>query len=632
MSRPLQPLLHDELVVLRAPAQVWSGRSGEAGRATVHGAYLGDTRYLRALWLRVDGLPPEAVAAVPTGASGIRFEGVLRTLGEGGGPDVRVQVGREVAEDGFAERVRLVSRLRRPVEVVVELSVVPDATSMDQIRVGAPGPDATDVEVGGDAARWRSAGIAVSLRAEGARVDLEVDTVTARWEVTVPAGGQVEVGMEVHADSPGAVVVGPGRPARFARPEPAPGDDRLARWLDRALADVEALRLRRPGSDDVFVAAGAPWFLTLFGRDSLWTARFLLPLDTDLELAGGTLRVLAGLQGTRSDPATAEQPGKIMHELRQQTLTVAAEGLRLPPLYYGTVDATALWVCLLHDAWRWGLPEEQVQALLPALEAALTWLREHGDADGDQLLEYVDESGHGLANQGWKDSADSVQDRAGRLARGPIALCEVQAYAHEAAVHGADLLDRFGRPGAAAAREWAAALAERFRSRFWVSDAEGRYPAIALDAAKRPVDALSSNIGHLLGTGLLDAEEERLVARRLFSPVLADGYGLRTLAADAAGFWPLSYHCGSVWTHDTAIAVVGLARAGFAAEAAQLADGLLAAAPAFDHRMPELHGGDARAASSRPVPYPAACFPQAWSAAAAVAVWAATHGVRPPRG
>jgi glycogen debranching enzyme len=453
--------------------------------------------------------------------------------------------------------------------------------------------------------------------------------LVVEWVAVVPARGSVTVGHDLVATAPDAVVRGVRSPHHWAELDPAPRDDRLARWIDRARDDLAALRLTTTDApDDVFYAAGAPWFFTLFGRDSLWAARFTLPVD--LTVASGTLRVLAGLQGTRHVPETAEQPGKIMHELRQQTLTIPGEDVSLPPLYYGTVDATALWVCLLHDAWRWGLPDSEVEALLPHLEAALAWMRDSGDSDGDLLLEYVDETGHGLANQGWKDSGDSVQWRDGTLAEGPIALCEVQAYAYEAAVHGADLLDAFGREGGDAWRTWAGRLRDRFRASFWVDDAAGAYPAIALDVAKRPVDTVTSNLGHLLGTGLLDPDEEALVASRLVSPELSSGFGLRTMSTDSAGYWPLSYHGGSVWTHDTAIAVQGLARAGFADEAALLAEGLLAAAPAFDHRMPELHSGDSSREVPSPVPYPASCRPQAWSAAAAVAVWSATHGVHPP--
>jgi glycogen debranching enzyme len=433
------------------------------------------------------------------------------------------------------------------------------------------------------------------------------------------------VGFDLAAEASGAVVAGVTGPARWTDLDPAPADDRLRRWLDRALDDLEALRLtttRSPG--DVFLAAGAPWFFTLFGRDSLWAARFLLPVDGGLIVARGTLRALAGLQGTRSVSETAEQPGKIMHELRSRTLTIPGEGISLPPLYYGTVDATALWITLLDEAWRAGLPDDEVRDLLPHVEAALAWMRDFGDSDGDGLLEYVDETGHGLSNQGWKDSGDSVQWRDGTLATGPIALVEVQAYAYEAALAGASLLERFGEAGAADEwRAWAARLRARFHASFWIQDPAGDYLAVALDADKRPVDTVTSNLGHVLGTGILTAEQAALIATRLVSPEMSSGFGLRTMSTDSAGYWPLSYHGGSVWTHDTAIAVSGLAREGLVDDAASLAEGLLAAAPWFDYRMPELHSGDDAREIPRPVPYPAACRPQAWSAAAAVAVWRA---------
>jgi len=204
----------------------------------------------------------------------------------------------------------------------------------------------------------------------------------------------------------------------------------------------------------------------------------------------------------------------------------------------------------------------------------------------------------------------------------------VQAYAYEAATHGADLLEHFGIGEPQEWRAWAASLRERF-SAFWIEDASGSYPAIALDADKKPVDTVTSNLGHLLGTGLLTDTQAAAVAARLVDPTLNSGYGLRTMSTDSAGYWPLSYHGGSVWTHDTAIAIAGLARDGFTAEAASLADGLLAAAVAFDYRMPELHSGDAASAFSRPVPYPAACRPQAWSAAAAISVLASLESLTP---
>ena len=294
--------------------------------------------------------------------------------------------------------------------------------------------------------------------------------------------------------------------------------------------------------------------------------------------------------------------------------------MSLPPLNYGTVDATPLWVCLLHDAWRAGLDDEDVVALLPALEAALGWLTaQTEDTPGvEGFVRYVSAGSQGLANQGWKDSADAVRFHDGTFAEGAIALCEVQGYAYEAAVSGATLLDAFDRQGGDDLRSWAQGLKERFRAAFWCApseDGEDSYPALALDGHGRQVDALTSNIGHLLGTGLLDLEEEWRVARQVTSPALDSGLGLRTMASTEAAYAPLSYHCGSVWPHDTAIVVDGLVRAGLGDAADGLVEGLLSASVAFDQRLPELWSGE-----GAPVPYPAACRPQAWSAAAAVVV------------
>jgi glycogen debranching enzyme len=375
-----------------------------------------------------------------------------------------------------------------------------------------------------------------------------------------------------------------------------------------------------PGAPiDVFFAAGSPWYLTLFGRDSLWTARMLLPLD--LEHAQGTLRTLARLAGTRVDPETAEAPGKIMHELRREE--VALDDVSLPPLYYGTIDATPLWVCLLHDAWRAGLDSEVVRALIPTAEAALRWITDYGDPDGDGFCEYIDESGHGLANQGWKDSGDSIRFSNGTIATGPVALCEMQGYAYEAAISGADLLDAYGVDGGDRYRSWAESLAVRFREAFWCGSGDDSYPALALDGAKQRVDSVTSNIGHLLGTGLLNPAEEERVARRLAAPDMDSGFGLRTMSSADGGYSPLSYHCGSVWPHDTAIVIGAMVRAGLARYAAGLVEGLLRASVAFDQRLPELWSGE-----GRPVPYPAACRPQAWSAAAAVVLAGALPAVR----
>jgi len=280
------------------------------------------------------------------------------------------------------------------------------------------------------------------------------------------------------------------------------------------------------------------------------------------------------------------------------------------------------------------MPAEQVEAFLPACEAALRWLVEYGDSDGDGFLEYVDSTGTGLSNQGWKDSGDSIQWSSGRLAAAPLALCEVQGYAYQAAMAGADLMDAFGRPGSDRWQDWALRLQQRFRAEFWVEDETGPYPAVALDADKSRVDSLTSNIGHLLGTGLLDEEETRVVARRLADPTMDSGYGLRTLSTASPRFSALSYHGGTVWPHDTAIVLSGLARSGAHREAASLVSGLLGAATEFDYRLPELFAGTQREPGEPLVAYPAACRPQAWAATSAVAILQALLGLVPdvPRG
>ncbi len=649
----LQPLLHDSLVLLRAPSQAWSSASGDMAGSGIHGFYHGDSRVLSELVLTVGGDRPEAISRTVHGAGAATFASLARGIDDRtADPRVRLDRARRVEEGRITEEITLTNGLAENISTAVTVRAVADFTPMELVKAGmsAPGLNAeTSVErVGADGAvvadsaetadasvRYTSGALQATFAAPDAQILLDGLSATAEWAVTVPARESVTMTWSLEAADSTSVVSSAGSASRDGAVAPAwsdvtvrTDDPRLEKWVKEALVDLDALRMTTSrAADEPFLAAGAPWFFTLFGRDSLWSARFLLPLGT--ELAASTLRVLARLQGSRVDPDSAEEPGKIMHELRAGTLTIPGEGVSLPPLYYGTVDATALWVVLLHEAWKWGMPEEEVKALLPNLEAALAWMRDYGDADGDGFLEYSDTSGHGLANQGWKDSGDSIQWRDGSLAEGPIALCEVQAYAYQAAIGGAELLDRFGRPGGEEWRTWAATLKDRFAEEFWVSSPDGDYPAVALDVHKQRVDTVTSNIGHLLGTGLLTDDQSALVARRLASPELNSGYGLRTMSTDSAGYWPLSYHGGSVWAHDTAIAISGLGRAGFPAEAASLIDGLLAAASGFDYRMPELHAGYTASPGSVPVPYPAACRPQAWAAAAAVAVLGTAIGIRP---
>jgi glycogen debranching enzyme len=600
------------------------------GSSAIHGVFFSDVRLVSSLKLSIGDGSGEHIATLPHTADSVAFVALQRHLnGAGADPRVRSTQTRSANIGGVTETLLVESQLSHTLDTTVSVRLRADLGELDDVKAGVAIATSLSVTVTGQTATWSNGVVSVALAAPGAVVSLDPDgSLVINWVVSIAAHGSIEIGWTLDARDSSAVVRGASGPAAWSIPVIRAGDDRITRWVAKALGDLDALRLTTVARPDLeFLAAGAPWFFTLFGRDSIWAARFLLPLGTGI--AGETLRVLAGLQGKSEVADTAEQPGKIMHELRRGTLSIPGENISLPPLYYGTVDATALWVTLLHDSWKWGLPELEVRALLPNMISALEWMRDFGDSDGDGLLEYVDASGRGLANQGWKDSGDSVQWRDGSLATGPIALCEVQAYAFEAASLGAELLDHFGLPGATEWRSWAAELRERFHATFWISDAAGDYPAIALDANKRPVDTVTSNLGHLLGTGLLDARQSALVARRLVSPELNSGYGLRTMSTDSTGYWPLSYHGGSVWTHDTAIAISGLARDGFTEEAASLVSGLLAAASAFDYRMPELYSGDPAASFPAPVPYPAACRPQAWSAAAAISVLGAALGLEP---
>lgn len=612
----LQPLLHDSEILLRSPGQLWSGAGGDLGDKPIHGFYRGDTRFLRGLELRCGGALTEPIATAPIDASRARYVCLARTVGDGDRP-IRIERDRTVVDGGVDEQITVINQTAQELSTSLTIRLVADHTPMQLIRGGrsgrAPEIGRTPMIITADGAQRTDN----SNGADRASTTGDPGATIIDWPIIVPPGGRITLTWALRVQDTDAVVGGAAGTPQWDGLQAVTPDSRLRRWIDTALDDLAALRMttvQAPG--EPFLAAGAPWFFTLFGRDSIWAARLMLPTGTDL--AASTLRVLASLQGKSDVVDTAEQPGKIMHELRPDVLQ-AADGLALPPLYYGTVDATALWSILLHEAWQAGMADDHVQALIPNLEAALHWIGDHSDADGDGFAEYIDRTGHGLANQGWKDSGDSIRWQDGQVAEGPIALCEVQGYAYQAAIAGADLLDRFGG-GGDRWRTWASALKQRFADAFWVEDPAGDYPAIALDVGKRRVDSVTSNMGHLLGTGILQPGQAELIAARLVSDELNSGYGLRTMSADAAGYWPLSYHCGAVWAHDTAIAINGLGAEGLIDQAGVLAEGLLKAAEGFGYRMPELHSGDPAREISRPVPYPSACRPQAWSAAAAVAV------------
>ncbi|GGV89144.1 amylo-alpha-1,6-glucosidase [Streptomyces gelaticus] len=622
----LQPFLHDACVTLYAPSFVISRADGQIDGAA-DGFYHGDSRALARLTVAADGVVLAPVAGGPEGADRAAFRGVLRGLGEDTpDPAVTLHRRRHLAPGRLEEVIEVANAGRQHVGVRLIVTAGTDLAPIERVKSGhAQSPVAATAA--GRGLCWSRDTFAVRLT--GSPEPAAVDPATGRLEYEIELAPGASWTAELRCEA--AHEDGDQFPAPAAdslpwrTPRLRSADRRFDHWLSRSAADLDRLRLTDPANPaDQFLAAGAPWFLTLFGRDSLWAARMLLPLGTGL--AAGTLRVLARRQGTKSDPGTEEQPGKILHEVRRATQDFN-ENFSLPPCYYGTVDATPLWITLLHDSWRWGLAPEQVEQLLPHAESALAWMRDHGDADGDGFLKYIDHTGRGLANQGWKDSGDSIRYGDGRIAASPIALCEVQAYAYEAARGGADLLRAFDRPGADRWEEWAERLRERFRRHFWVEDERGPYPAVALDGDGRPVDSVTSGFGHLLGTGLLDHEESALLAARLSAPDLDSGHGLRTLSSHSVAYNPYGYHIGSIWPHDTAIAVHGLVRAGFPQEAASLSEGLLTSSAAFDGRLPELFAGHGSATGTRPSPYPASCRPQAWAAASSVMVLQSVLGL-----
>ncbi|MFV5994361.1 glycogen debranching N-terminal domain-containing protein [Streptomyces sp. NPDC056231] len=622
----LQPFLHDACVTLYAPSFAISHADGQIGGGA-DGFYHGDSRALARLTVAADGVAIAPVREAFEGADRAAFRSVLRGLGEETpDPAVTLHRRRHVTPGHLEETLEVANAGRQHVHVRLIVTAGTDLAPIERVKSGhAESPVIANVTESG--LGWSRDDFAVRLTScpRPAAVDPAAGTLAYDIELAPGSAWTAELHCDAAHEDGDQFPAPPADSLPWRTPVLRSADRRFDHWLSQSAADLDRLRLTDPiDPADQFLAAGAPWFLTLFGRDALWAARMLLPLGTGL--AAGTLRTLARRQGTKSDRHTEEQPGKILHEVRRATQKFN-DNFSLPPCYYGTVDATPLWIILLHDSWRWGLAPEQVEQLLPHAESALAWMRDHGDADGDGFLKYIDHTGRGLANQGWKDSGDAIQYRDGRLATSPIALCEVQAYAYEAARGGAELLRAFGRPGADRWEEWAERLRDRFRRYFWVEDERGPYPAVALDGEKKPVDSVTSGFGHLLGTGLLDHEESALLAARLSAPDLDSGHGLRTLSSNSVTYNPYGYHIGSIWPHDTAIAVHGLTRAGFPDAAASLSEGLLTASAAFDARLPELFAGHGAATDTRPSPYPASCRPQAWAAASSVMILQSVLGL-----
>ena len=393
--------------------------------------------------------------------------------------------------------------------------------------------------------------------------------------------------------------------------------------LRSAMGDFHALRI--PFGAEHVIAAGIPWFATIFGRDSILASYQTLSLNPSL--AKDTLRVLARYQASEVDDWRDAQPGKILHESREGEMTKCGEVPFGP--YYGSVDATPLWLILLSETFNWTSDEELVREMLPHAYRALDWIDNYGDIDGDGFVEYQRKSPGGLINQGWKDSWDANIHRDGRVASPPIALCEVQGYVYDAKYRMASLLKMFGdHERAEKCRRDANELARRFDKTFW--NAERGFYAMALDAEKKPLEVIASNPGHLLWSRIINRERGRVVTQRLMQDDMFSGWGWRTMSQMEQVFNPLSYHRGSVWPHDNSIIAHGMSLNEFREPALRVLSALFEAALKFrDYRLPELFCGLQRRPLDEPVHYPVSCSPQAWASGALFLILSSVLGIRP---
>lgn len=617
-----------------------SDPTGDLGSAPTHGLFVADTRFVHQFVLRVDGDHLEPLGLQPIGPHATTFV-TRRRPGSGLADSTLLVLRSRYVGNGLVEEVTLENLSRLSAEHTMSLSVEADFANIFAVKEGrAVPPDGRSTTAADNVITHACHGAgsrSVDIRATG---DPVASGSVLQWQLVLPPRGRTTVTVRVEPAVAGA-------PLETAYPvgDPligGPSARRQAHWRTRtpsvrsslaafdelvatSTADLAGLRISDPVHPErEVIAAGAPWFMTVFGRDCLLTSWMLLPLDD--RIAVGTLQVLAERQGAAVDPSTEEEPGRILHEIRSglsATSAAAQEGV-----YYGSVDATPLFVMLAGELLRWGVALDELAPLLPHVDRALEWIGSFGDKDGDGFVEYERATELGLANQGWKDSFDGITFPSGAFPRPPLALAEVQAYVYGALLSRAALAVAFGDARSARdLRARAAELKRRFNATFWLPH-RGHY-ALALDADKQPVESLASNMGHCLWTGIVDRRHAPAVADALLSPPLFSGFGVRTLASSMGAYNPMSYHNGSVWPHDNAIIAAGLRRYGFVAEAERVTLGLVAAAEAFGGRLPELFCGFDREQFAGPVPYPTACSPQAWAAATPMLLLRTMLGLEP---
>lgn len=621
-----QPV-HSALVCVALPSLAVSPASGQLTAQGMDGFYRDGRRVLSRCELLVAGAEPLVVQGRLTGADRARFVGTIRRTGERG-PDPEIQMERLRSADG-TEQITFRSSGPRPVRLPVEIRLGTDLAELGSVAVGFPGPG-LQATVHGSGLRWSGPGVHAVVSATPGPADALASAGLLRWELDLPPGAQrtieLRVGLERDRGGPGGAPVNHRLPGDARIPGPRTGpvaprtrgdrpprpwsaarlecdDHRADALLAGSLDDLHGLLMRDPvATADLYLAGGFPWRCGLAPVEALWAARMLLPLGT--RLAAGTLRALA--RGQQAAPGT--DFGRIPGSLRDA-------GPHAPPSCTG-IEATLLFPVVLAEARRWGLPERETERLLPAAERCLRWLRIVTDPPGGGPRGYVPDPAPG----------------------GPY-RCETQAHAHRAALLGADLLDAFGSPDAAALRDWADELRTRFRTDFWLDDGAGGRPAVLLTADGRPVPHLASTTAALLDTGLLgggalapgllDAARTDQLAGLLGSPAMDSGWGLRGLGAKESGYNPFGHRSGAVRVHETAVAAAGLAAAGHERTAGALTKGVLDAAESFGYRLPEMYAGEQRTVGSAPVPHPAACRPAAVAAAGAVHLLVALAGLRP---
>ena len=642
-----------QLTILEGSTFCISDELGDV-RETTHGLFAEDTRFLSRLCLTIDGKRPLLLSSGTVEYFSAAF--FLRNPLTDGLPLDSVAVRRErFVGDGMQDHVVVENETMEPLRLTLGLEFGADFADILSVKewdfsLGDPThakPLPPPVEAEPDEERnqyvlrdhdgFGRTQVILSQRgtrvAGGVEYDVALDP-RQRWELRV----------DVVTGRPGRALRAPrgvvrhfgGERARVRAsldawelhvPRIETSWDELEHAFGQSVNDLAALQMRTAERDGLWrlPAAGMPWFMTVFGRDTLITS--LQTLLFGPELARGALRELAALQARKDDPSRDAEPGKIVHEVRR-----GKAAARWFDRYYGTVDATPLFLILLSEVWRWTDDAALVEDLRGPALAALRWIDEHGDRDGDGFVEYERRTPRGLENQSWKDSGDSQRFHDGRVARPPIAPCEVQGYVYDGKTRLAELArEAWGDAELAArlARE-AEELRARFDERFWV-DARGGYYALALDGEKERVDALCSNMGHLLWSGIVPDHRVDAVVERLLGDELWSGWGIRTMSTADAAYNPLSYHNGTVWPHDSSLCAAGLARYGRWDEAHRIVRALLDAAHTFGYQLPEVFAGLPRAETPFPIAYPTAARPQAWAAGTPVLLLQVLLGLRPDR-